>query len=1323
MARKRLYEYVFTPGGANTGTIKVPGRWKLSDFLAIFNVTDQIAIFNFGDTALGGTVAFSATQDTNFPYHQDGVTTLTLEYDTSSMSANDDLTVYVESQDGAQSVRPWHFGTDAIERMRTSEPQALIDADFEYGLQNTKWQSLATNNNVPSIYEQPGSDLTFETTGYATLIASTDTIANAADTSVNLSNQATPAFAANCYALLVNQTNSVPTSNYLTVAITSANQRSLTLQSTTDFAANDLAVMLSDSGSGGTTVATQITSTATTSLVCAGGGVASAGIAAGDFIIVQTATSGVFEVMAVTSVSTDTLTVVRQRNGSNAGGANINVSATVRRLTEVEIIQVASVTDSTTMVVNRGWYNIAPQDTMIAGAIIQKLSTDKEIVKMTTISTAKNGNQTIARGAAGTTASANAAASGSLVILLTGIFQAGTSSVPQIGIHVAAHAISAGGFLSTTNHVNSNSEGLYFVSTSETDVLFYYPRRYNNFEIGYPLNQYDSILRKAAAFTGASIPLTSLSSNGSTPSTITVTTPAAHGLSPGTPILVDLSSGTNQIYGEGPFTVLSIPTPTTFTYQGKAGAAVSGGLDGSIYIKPNAYFIHRPFDGGVGLGTGTPHHGAIAARQSKKYFRYQSGKAIMFTSGTLLTSTFDVISITTDGSSVAAGSTITVVTELEHNLQIGAQIKMTGVSTGGYNATYIVQSIVSDTSFTVEAQSTLASATPVLGPQPRVTITGYHGGAVRAGIFDDQNGIYWEFDGQYLSVVKRAATYQTAGLVSVAAGSNLVTGDTTTKFTEQLKVGDDVVIRGMTHTITSITDNSTMTVVPEFRGYINQTRVKMALVQETRVRQSKFNVDKIDGTGPSGYTIDVGKMQMLGIQYTWYGAGFVDFMVRGPKGEFVLCHRMKNNNLNDEAYFRSGNLPVRYEATNMGPRGKLAATINAGATTLDLEDAEFFPSASVAYPVYINIDNEVIKYTSKTNNTLGGLTRAATFTQWVEGAARSFTQGSAASHSAGAGVNLLSCTSAPALNHWGSAVLMDGGFDEDRGYSFTYNKNNYGMPNSIGAKQTPFVMRLAPSVSNTFVGDLGTRDLINRAQMILNDLNIQVAGGTPRFLIEGIINPSNIDTENTAWASLNNTANGFQPSFTQFSDAPLFTAGTGGMTGRNRNTTGGVNYSGTKATVHSSSGTTYTGLSPTNVSSSGTGAVLSIILYGTTNVYSQTTVAVTVTTAGSGYAVGDTVKIAGNVLGGSTPANDLTLTITAIAQGVEGGERLFAIPVSTTNQGVLDLTKVKQIGNSAVPGRGTYPNGPEILAIQVTCLVTGTSPTADIQISYTETQA
>ena len=77
----------------------------------------------------------------------------------------------------------------------------------------------------------------------------------------------------------------------------------------------------------------------------------------------------------------------------------------------------------------------------------------------------------------------------------------------------------------------------------------------------------------------------------------------------------------------------------------------------------------------------------------------------------------------------------------------------------------------------------------------------------------------------------------------------------------------------------------------------------------------------------------------------------------------------------------------------------------------------------------------------------------------------------------------------------------------------------------------------------------------------------------------------------------------------------------------------------------------------------------------------------------------------------------------AIVSELSGGERLFAIPVSTTNSGLLDLSSVKQIGTSAIPGQGTYPDGPEVLAIQVTALSTVSNPTADIQIQFQESQA
>jgi len=47
------------------------------------------------------------------------------------------------------------------------------------------------------------------------------------------------------------------------------------------------------------------------------------------------------------------------------------------------------------------------------------------------------------------------------------------------------------------------------------------------------------------------------------------------------------------------------------------------------------------------------------------------------------------------------------------------------------------------------------------------------------------------------------------------------------------------------------------------------------IATETRIPQSQWNIDKMDGTGTSGYNLDLSKMQMFYIDYTWYGAGAV----------------------------------------------------------------------------------------------------------------------------------------------------------------------------------------------------------------------------------------------------------------------------------------------------------------------------------------------------------------------------------------------------------------------------------------------------------------
>lgn len=1321
MARQRISEYVFTPGVSGSGTIKVSGRINLENFLAIYNTTDQISIYNFGDTAQGGSVSWQPGVTADYPTAYGGMTTLSLDFDTSAMSPNDSLAIYVETPEII--VQPWAFGMDAIGRERVSNPQALIDADFEYGLQNTKWQNVSTVNNIPAFYEDVGADITINTNGYVSMLAGDDVITSNVDTAIRLQNQGAPQWVAADFALVTSQTqgNVTPlTSNYLTQDINSSAERTFSVASTAGFTADDNIIIIGNPGTGGTTVAVaNITSVATTTVNCAN--VVAAGISDGSYLIVETDTTNVFEVMAVTNISGNALTVVRQSNRSNGTSANISIGNEVFAVNSVEIAKVFEVTDGTTLQLTRGWYNIPAANNFKLGTVIQKLSGNIELVNMSAVNTAVNGTQTIVRGQFDTTALV-AAGVGSPVIRMTGIFNAtGDVNIPQIAVNADAHGLIATDYVSAQNQASTSASGVSYVYFSNDNNFAFYPPRTTGLAVGFPLNRVDSVIREAFSYTGADLDVVSIVSNQSTPSTITVTTQFAHGLVPGTPIIVALTAGVNQAYATGSFFVTAVPSTTTFSYTAKPGAAVSGELTGEVNIRSNAQFLPRPFDGGVIMGPGSPTRGASAVRQTKKYFRYQSGKGLLFTSGTMLKPTFDIDSIVAAGTSV--GSNITITTDIEHGLNAGAVIDLSGITTAGYNDTnYTVTSIGSDTAFVIEAQNSLGSVAPELAQQPRVSVTGWHGASIRAGMMDDQNGLFWEHNGQTLNVVQRTSTLQLAGSVSVGVGSNLVTGDGTCRLQDQLNNGDIVVIQGMTHTVASVLDNNRITVVPTFRGVKNLTRVKMALRNEIRIVQQDFNVDRLDGTGYSGYTIDTSKMQMLGVEYSWYGAGYVQWMVRGQDGKFVMAHRLPNNNINNEAYMRSGNLPGRYEAINDTPVSSLDGAIDSSQTIVSLRDASQYPTASVTYPVFVMIDSEIIKYSGKSGNDLTGCTRAATFVQWAEGASRSFTSSAAVGHADNTGVILISNTCTPLVNHWGSSVIMDGNFDDDEGYQFTFSRTSYGMPATVGEKQTVFAMRLSPSVSNGIIGDLGERELINRAQLTLANMTVNITAG--RFLVEGILNPSNIDSANTVWAGLNNVGGGFQPSFSQFSTSPRYTGETsGGVTGSLFGTEGGFVKSGTKVTFFGSRNRTFAGLSLTNVSSSGANASVTVTLTPTSTLYNDNTVAISVQNPGTGYAIGDTVRILGTSLGGATPLNDLALRVTAITTELTGGERLFAIPISTSNSGVLDLSSVKQIGTSAVPGTGTFPNGPEVLAIQVTALSTATTPVAEVQLQFQESQA
>jgi hypothetical protein len=86
---------------------------------------------------------------------------------------------------------------------------------------------------------------------------------------------------------------------------------------------------------------------------------------------------------------------------------------------------------------------------------------------------------------------------------------------------------------------------------------------------------------------------------------------------------------------------------------------------------------------------------------------------------------------------------------------------------------------------------------------------------------------------------------------------------------------------------------------------------------DTAINQTSWNLDKFNGTGPSGITIDTSKAQIFWIDLQWLGVGRVrlGFVVNGV---LTYCHQFLNANSLVSVYMTTANLPVRYELEQTG---------------------------------------------------------------------------------------------------------------------------------------------------------------------------------------------------------------------------------------------------------------------------------------------------------------------------------------------------------------------------------------------------------------------
>ena len=853
---------------------------------------------------------------------------------------------------------------------------------------------------------------------------------------------------------------------------------------------------------------------------------------------------------------------------------------------------------------------------------------------------------------------------------------------------------------------------------------------------------------------------------------VQVDTTQAHGLEVGNEIAIGGSAGTNV---NGSWVVARVESPTRFYYYPDAaptGSVATGTI--KLYPRPQGNSVHRAFDGGVKFSTNSFSKNQQAIRQTKRYFRYQSGKGVSFSTGSILEPAIENLDSIT-----ASGTTVTVVSTDAHNVTRDTVVRVQGVNDNNYNGTYNVTNVVDPYTFQYTASSAPTDATAA--GEYTITPVNSYGTKLEIGMMDQQNGIFFRWASGNLSVVRRTSTFQLSGRVTATNGSTLVSSFAgpnlqTTKFAKQLKPGDYVVIRGASYRVDGIISDTQMVIFPDYRGP-SASNVPVTKTVETEWNQADWNIDRCDGTGKTGYTLDPTKMQMFYMDYSWYGAGFVRWGFRALNGDVIYAHKIPNNNQNTEAYMRSGNLPARYEVNTIPPATICSRTFTSGDTTLYVADAPtHFPdsgtlrvrkttSSTAGTQEYVNYTGKVVfsqdiiaseaagdtitvasttglspggqqtitfdtpfanivakkvyyvaavpsATTFKITDTIGdatgialtdatgsalsplsrasagsftGITReqagasginltmasgtssgsvssgtgiqkgqrvygsgvpADTFVHSISGVSISLSkavtsanptnitfaplgassaQGFTYDADQPTSIELLEATSVPQISHWGSSVIMDGRYDDDRAYVYTVGTRT-GREINSGQTKALLAIRTAPSVDNGIPGNFGARELVNRMQLVLNSCEISTNGA---LFVELILNPNISDT--IIWENVGGT------SLAQYAELTNIVDGSGRINGE---LIGGE------------------------------------VIFG---FYADTGVAA--------YDLGQVKELSNSILGGG-----------------------FDSFTATT----------------APDPTGTFPDGPEVLGIQITNIAGGRGSNrraADVRISWTEAQA
>jgi hypothetical protein len=149
-------------------------------------------------------------------------------------------------------------------------------------------------------------------------------------------------------------------------------------------------------------------------------------------------------------------------------------------------------------------------------------------------------------------------------------------------------------------------------------------------------------------------------------------------------------------------------------------------------------------------------------------------------------------------------------------------------------------------------------------------------------------------------------------------------------------------------------------------SFVERSLVNGSPSTESIVPISAWNVDKLDGTGPSGFALDITKAQISWMDIEWLGVGTVrcGFVI---DGKFVHCHSFHHANRIASTYITTASLPLRYEITNKAATAGSAtmkqicsSVVSEGgyelrglqqAVSIPINDPITFDAANTYYPI------------------------------------------------------------------------------------------------------------------------------------------------------------------------------------------------------------------------------------------------------------------------------------------------------------------------------------------------------------------------------------